>query len=61
MYDASEGGYIGGGVGDCLDAVIPGECFAQYRQRAVKKEVLDALFPALLLPRDREITIITTA
>ena len=63
MYDASEGGFIGGGVGDCLDAVIPGECFAQYRQRVVKEvlRLVDALFPALMLPRDRAITIITTA
>jgi hypothetical protein len=62
MYDASEGGYIGGGVGDCLDAVIPGECFAQYRQRVrVGVRLVDALFPALMLPRDRAITIITAA
>jgi hypothetical protein len=69
MYDASEGGDIGEGFGDCLGAVIPGagssdlECFAQYRQRVVEDmlRLADALFPALSLPRDRAMSIITTA
>jgi hypothetical protein len=49
----SVGGF--GTFGDCLDAV---ECFAQYRQRVVKDmlRLVDALFPALMLPRDRAIT-----